>query len=123
MTHSPIDRISLYVAVAGAILALGAFLVGGPVTGLGAAAGGAVAVLNFVALRFLLGRFVAAPDARKGGVMALLVMKLGVVGAICWFLIVGLGVDAVGFAVGLGALLLGIMMGSGRLIAAVSEEG
>lgn len=126
MTQSPIDRITLYVAIAGALLALAAFLLGGMVTGVGALVGGAVAVVNFIALRWLVGRLVsqsAEPHpASKGGMMMLLVVKLGVIGAICWFLIVEVGVDAVGFAIGLGALLLGITMGSGRMIAAVSEE-
>jgi hypothetical protein len=81
-----------------------------------------VSLANFAALRFLAGRIFA----RRGSPFAtvgLLMLKLGLLAAICFVLIVRLGVDGLGFAIGCSALVLAIFTSSLLQTSAITADG
>jgi len=110
-THVP-----RYVAIAAvALVALG-FLLGSATVGVGAIAGGVVAVLDAWALTWLAVRVVSgAGFMSRGFAAALLGVKLFFLLGICWALLARFGVDPVGFCLGLGALVLGMLYGGAEL--------
>ncbi len=89
-----------------------AFLMGGLELALGAAIGGAVATMNWVFLRWLTVAITTGSMQKRAGVTFLLVLKFGVMIALCWALIARWGVHPVGFAVGLGALVVAVFVGT-----------
>lgn len=95
----------------GSVLVLLAFVGVGDRTGVGALVGLLVSVANFAALRFLAGRIVGG-GGNQGAMVGLLMLKLGFLAAICFVLIVRLGVDGLGFAIGCGGLVLAILTAS-----------
>jgi hypothetical protein len=96
----------------GSLLVLLAFAGIGTHAGLGALIGLVVSVANFAALNFLAGRILAGGGAKQSALVGLLMLKLGLLGAICFVLIVRLGVDGLGFAIGCGGLVLAIFTAS-----------
>ncbi len=120
-----LDRITLLVSAFGAAIAALCFAIGGIDTGLGAAAGALVAVVNLIALRVLVGRLLMGQRqkrATRAVASALLASKLAVLGLVVWVLLVEVGVDAVGFALGLGALVVGATAAAGPLLGGLSGE-
>ena len=104
-----------------------AFLMGGLALALGAAIGGAVATMNWVFLRWLTVAITTGSMQKRAGVTFLLVLKFGVMIAVCWALIARWGIHPVGFAVGLGALVVAVFVGtamsaSTALTVATSEK-
>lgn len=107
-----LNRITLYVAVFGALLAGGTFLVAGVSPGVGAIVGATVALLNWMALRWVISRVQGATNQSQAGLMILLVLKMAALIAVSWALIARWDVNAMGFAVGTGSLVVGILLGS-----------
>lgn len=95
----------------GSLLVVIAFAGFGSRVGLGALVGLLVSLLNFAALRFLAGRIVSG-GGKQGALVGLLMLKLGLLAALCFVLIVRLGVDGFGFALGCGGLILAIFTAS-----------
>ncbi len=102
-------QIPRYVAISAALLVALAFVLGGAVTGLGAAVGGIVAVLDAFAMLWLAQKMLAGAPAMRSFAAVLLGAKLIVVLAICWALLARWGVDPIGFAVGLSAIVVGVL--------------
>lgn len=120
LTH----RIAVVVAVTGVAATGLAWALGGTDLAAGAVAGAIVALSNWTALRWLLGRLTrpgATRSARAAGI--LLTLKMGAVFVVCWWLIVGLGLDAVGLALGLTALPVGLVLGALGTGVAPSGDG
>ncbi|MFO0692612.1 MAG: ATP synthase subunit I [Polyangiales bacterium] len=89
------------------------FLLGGlPVLG-GSVVGSIVALGNAAFFRWLVERLRQGSMQQRTGLMGLLAVKMGVMIALCYGLIVKWGVHPVGFAVGYGALVAGVFVGSG----------
>ena len=105
-------RITRYVAAFAVMFAVVTFVVGGVAPGVGAAIGGTVAVLNWVFLRWVTEQVTRGSMNRQAGLMFLLVLKFGVLIAVCWALIVRWHVHAVGFSIGLSALVAAVFLGS-----------
>src|SRR5690554_5786025 len=112
MDRPTLDRITLHVVGACALLAVAAFAFGVASMGFGALAGGALAVANWFAMRWVGRRLMVANDHGRlvwGVTLATKMMALlGIVWAV---LSTGL-VDPTGFAVGLGGLVLGVLTGT-----------
>jgi len=106
------SRFTRYVAVFAAVFAVVTFLVGGVAPGVGAAIGGTVALLNWTFLRWLSEQITRGTLRRQAGLAFLLVLKFGVLIAVCWALIVRWHVNAVGFSIGLSALVAAVFLGS-----------
>jgi hypothetical protein len=104
--------ILLHIALFATLLATGAFVIGGTAVGLGAMAGGAVALVNGLGLAWIVDRLVHGTMRQKTLVSVVLCLKFGVLAAVSALLIVGLGVHPVGFLVGVTALVLGSMSGA-----------
>lgn len=116
-------RILLHIAAIAALLTAATFLVGGVRPGVGALAGGAVAVANWAGLKWLGERIVRGGGRQRAAVAVLMMLKLAAVGAVCFALVVRLGIHPLGFLVGLSAFALGTMTGSAQGQAMVEEEG
>jgi len=106
-----IDRLSAAIAGAGAFAGASAWALGGAHTGNGALVGALVVYLNWIALRWLLERFVHR-GARRGPLVALLLLKMVAIFVVCWVLVVRVGVHGLGFALGLTALPIGLVLGA-----------
>lgn len=105
-----------YVAVAAVALVSLGFLLGGTEVGVGAIAGGVIAVLDAWALTWLAVRVVTgAGFMGTGFAAALLGVKLFLLLGVCWAVLARFHVDAVGFSLGLGALVLGMLYGGAEL--------
>jgi hypothetical protein len=117
-------RITLHVAAVGAILSGIAFLVVGGDPAIGTLVGSVAAVLNWVALRWLIARLASGETRSKAGVAVLLGLKMAALMAVCYALIARFDVHPVGLAIGLGALPLGVILGASRAAsrAEMSEE-
>ncbi|MFW6050332.1 MAG: ATP synthase subunit I [Myxococcota bacterium] len=115
-------RILTNIAAFAAVLTAGAFLVGGVEPGIGALAGGAVAMANWVSLRWL-GERIVGGGAGRVAASVLLAFKLVVLGIVCWLLIGRFGAHPVGFIVGVSAFVLGTLVGSSQGRTAAEEEG
>ncbi len=110
MEKAPIDRLTLNVALAGVVLTVLVFAIGGLSPAVGAAVGAVVAVLNFVGLRWLVMRLVHGPQKSRGSTAVMLAMKMVFILAIIWILLAKVGVHPIGFAVGFSALFIGFAM-------------
>jgi hypothetical protein len=111
-----------HIAVFAAILTAGAMLVGGPQVALGAAAGGAVAIANWLALRWVAHRIVNGTMGQRAAVTVVLCSKMGVLAVVSWALIVKWGLHPVGFLVGVTALVLGVFSGATASQRQIAEE-
>jgi hypothetical protein len=105
-----IDRITTYVAGLGVLLTAGAFLVSASV-GVGALAGAAVSIVDFLAIRWIAARMMAAGEKARAVLALVLVGKMALLlGGCAAILFVG-HVSALGFMVGIGAMVLGVLLG------------
>ena len=123
MEENVTARMTLHIALSGAVLTALVYFLVGPASGGGALVGATVAVLNWLALRWLLARIMRGTDRKRIGVSLLLVGKMAVLMAVCWMLIAHLDVDALGFIVGISALFIGLALGSARARHLTQEEG
>jgi hypothetical protein len=92
----------------GALLVLATFAGLGSHAGVGALFGVLVSLANFAALTFLASRIFAGGARRQTAMVGLLMLKLGLLAAVCFALIVLLGVDGLGFAIGCSALVVAV---------------
>lgn len=118
MEKAPIDRLTLNVALAGAVLTVIVFAIGGLGPAVGAAAGAVVAVVNFVGLRWLVMRLIYGPERSRGATAVMLAMKMAFVLAVIWILLAKAGVHPIGFAVGFSALFIGFAMAGKNVLTA-----
>jgi hypothetical protein len=111
MNRRALDSLTTAIAFSAAIAVSASYAFGGLRVGAGALAGGAVALGNWVFVRWLLSRIAAGNALTQAGLMTLLAAKLGALGVVVWILIGLLGLHAGGFGIGLGALVIGILFG------------
>ncbi len=104
-----------YVAAAAVLLALLALAIGGREVGLGAAAGGVVAVVDAWAIIWLVSKILTGTGIGRAIAVALLASKLIILLAVCWALLARLAINPIGFAVGLGALAVGMLFAGAML--------
>lgn len=110
MERQTIERITKWVAGLTLPLIFVAFFAFGLEAAIGAVAGAAVSVANWMALRWLVNKILVASDRARAVLMLLLVTKMGVVLGLVALLL--RFVDGVGFTIGLGALVLGVLLGA-----------
>lgn len=105
-------RITLYVVGASVALTMASLLLGGATMAIGAAVGGALAVANWFAMRFVGRRLLLANDKGRMVWGSLLGLKMLVLMIVAWAVLATGVVDPMGFSVGLGSLVLGILAGA-----------
>ncbi len=110
MNAHVLDRITLFVTAAAAPMVILAFVLGGVPMATGALVGAAIAIGNWMSLRWLMRRIAIASDRGKAGLMLVLVAKMTAV-LVVTFVAVRY-VDATGVLLGLGALVIGVVAGS-----------
>jgi hypothetical protein len=118
LERSTLRRITLYVVGASVLLTLVATAIGGLEMGFGAAVGGALAVANFVAMRWVAHRILTANDKGRLVYATLLALKMSALLAITWLILSTGWVDPTGFTIGLSGLVLGILAGAFHTAAA-----
>jgi ATP synthase I chain len=119
MTKASADRMTVFVAALGLAIALG-YLSVSTRAALSAGVGGVVGLLNFLALRYIVGRVVDGDMQRKAGLIGLIYLKMGgVMFAVYWVISSGF-VAPIPFTVGLSSLVVGLIVSS--LIAASSTS-
>ena len=107
-----LQRITRYVIGASIALTALAFVLGGLWTGVGAAVGAALAIGNWVLMRFVGQRLLVATDAGRIVWGAILMVKMGVLLAIAWAVLSTGAVDPIGFSVGVSGLVFGLLLGA-----------
>jgi hypothetical protein len=112
MDPSLADRITLAITGTGAIIAVLCFAVLDSAAGVGALVGAGLAVANWLALRWVSNRLARGSGRERGSASLLLVLKMGLLMAVCWALVVRVGLDPTGFLLGMGAFVVGILAGS-----------
>lgn len=112
MESRTLNRITLHVAAVGAVLSGGAFLVVGGAPAVGTLVGAVVAVANWLALRWVIGRVAKGSARTRAVLMTLLALKMGALMAVCYALIVRFDVHAIGFTVGISSLVVGLLLGA-----------
>jgi hypothetical protein len=105
-------RITVFVVGASVLLTAVAFALGGKTMALGAAAGGGVAVANWLAMRWVAQRLLVANDRGKLVWGTLLGLKMAALLAITWAILSTGVVDPTGFTIGLSGLVLGAVGGA-----------
>jgi hypothetical protein len=105
-----IDRITSYVAGLGALLTAGAFMVSTS-AGIGALAGAAVSIADFLIIRFVAARMMVAGEKARAILSLVLVGKMTLLLGVCAAILFYGRVNAFGFMVGIGAMVLGVLLG------------
>jgi hypothetical protein len=105
-----IDRITSYVAGLGALLTAGAFVVSTSV-GIGALAGAAVSLGDFLIIRWVAARMMSAGEKARAILSLVLVGKMSLLLGACAAILFYGHVNAVGFMIGIGAMVLGVLGG------------
>jgi hypothetical protein len=94
-----------------ALLTIGALIMGSPRFAAGVLTGGLLAIANFFWMLSILKRVLLVPSGRAGRfVQVRYVLRLGVLALVIWFLIVRVGIDAIGLLVGLSVLVINIIV-------------
>ena len=101
-----------YIVGASVALTVAAIVLGGVGTGIGAAAGGALAVGNWLVMRWVGERLMVANDKGRLVWGTLLGLKMFVLMGICWLVLSFGGVDPIGFTIGLSGLVIGALAGA-----------
>ena len=115
-----LKRITHYVIGASAVLTAVAFFLGGAWMGLGAAVGGAVAVGNWLGMRWIGERLLRANDKGRMVWGSLLAFKMAAILGVVWMILATGWVDPMGFALGMSGFVLGILGGAFHLAASGS---
>jgi hypothetical protein len=121
MDDRSLKRITAYVIGTCAALSAVSLAAFGLGTGLGALAGGAIAVANWFAMRWVGRRLMVANDKGKAVWGALLALKMAALLGVIWAVLSTGVIDPTGFAIGLSGLPLGALLGA--LHTALSREG
>ena len=112
MTSQQTQRITQTLLGAIVVLVGLSFLFGGQAAGIGAAVGGLVALLNWLAMSWIVRALVGGRVAHKAAATALLSGKLVLLSAVCWGLLTRFDLHPMGFAAGLSALFIAIGLGA-----------
>lgn len=111
LQRDTLNLITRFVVIGSALLVAIAFLVGGPQMGVGAIAGGAFAVVNWLAMRWLGQRLMVANPRGRTFLGILLAAKMFVsLGVVALILATRL-IDPIGFVIGFSGLIVGIVAG------------
>lgn len=111
-TRLTFRRITLYVVGASVVMTALSFALGGATMGVGAAVGGALAVGNWMLMRWVGRRLMVANDKGRMVWGGLLAFKMVLLMAVAWGILATGWVDPMGFTVGLSGLVLGILVGA-----------
>ena len=106
-----LERTTYYVIGASITLTVLAFVFGGLDIGLGAAAGGLVAVVNWLAMRWIGGRLTVANQRGKATWGSLLAMKMAAVLVVVWLILKSGAIAPLGFIIGMSGFVLGVILG------------
>ena len=105
------SRITIYIAGCSAVLAGLCFVAGGLSLGLSAIVGGVVAVLNWLAMRWIGERVMVANERGRVRWGVLFALKMAAVVAVIGLLLEFGGVDPLGFMIGMSGFVAGLLLG------------
>lgn len=106
------NRITISIVGLGILLAAVTYGVAGIYSGGSAAVGAIIAVANFYLFGWIADQVVKGSVRKRTGLMFLLVVKMGALMALIYFLISRHWIEPIGFMVGISALVIGVIVGS-----------
>lgn len=112
MSKASATRMTVFVAVLGLLTSLAALVLAGSHAGLSTAVGATLALANFMLLRTIVARIVDGDMHRKGSVVGLLFLKMGVLMGLVYLVIARHWVEPIAFTVGLSSLVVGLISSS-----------
>ncbi len=110
------DRMTLLVALLAVALTATALLFMGAWSGLSAAVGGVIAVVNWYLYRWVVLRVTTGSVRKHAALMVLLAAKMVALATLVYFLITRHWVEPLGFLLGVSALVGGLLFGSARYL-------
>ena len=123
MTRQTVDRMTVLVAAVGVALAAGGFAFGGARLAEGIAFGAAIALANWLVLRWIVGRVVGGQVRHKAGFGALVFVKMAALIGIVYQTLHAGWIDPMGFTIGFSALFLGVMLGAALYSSGATADG
>jgi hypothetical protein len=112
VNRSTVEHMAVYIAGLGALAALATYFVAGSWMGASAAIGAVLAIANWHLYRWIVGRVTRGSVRQQSALMLLLVVKMGALMALVYFLISRHFVEPIGFMIGISALAVGMVAGS-----------
>ncbi|MBN1652667.1 MAG: ATP synthase subunit I [Deltaproteobacteria bacterium] len=112
MNRSAISTISVFIGGFGLLFALATAVVLGASSGLSAAVGALIAIVNFILFGWIVNRVVGGSVKKRAALMFLLIAKMGVLFGLIYYLVTRQWVEPVAFMVGFSALVVGVLTGS-----------
>lgn len=110
MDEKAFHRVTPVIAIAGVLITAGCHLLGGWPVALGSIGGVVLALLNWQGIRWVARKIATGSTQKRSMVMALLTLKMGVLGVTVWLALRVLALDAVGLCAGLSALVVGLFV-------------
>lgn len=107
----PSHSLTGVLALLGVAITLCCWTAWGPARGAAAAVGSTVSVLNWVSMRWLIGRILAADASSRAGFSLLLVAKMGALMGVLYLLMQHFALDPLGLVLGLSVLFVGPVFG------------
>jgi hypothetical protein len=123
MTRAAAQRLTWFIVGLGVIAIACMQLLGGVPAAQSAAVGVAVALANWFALRFIVGKVVAGNVRTQARFALLLVVKMAAVMALCLLLVGSRLVEPIAFTVGISTLAIGGLLGSFAHIVSAQPAG
>jgi hypothetical protein len=112
MSRSAVERVTWFILGLGAAATIAAYAMGGRHAAASAAAGAAVAVANWLLLRFIVSRVVSGTVKNQAAFSFVLVAKMGALMGIIFVVLRSGLVQSIPFTVGVSTLVVGSLVGS-----------
>jgi hypothetical protein len=112
MTRAAAERLTWFIAGVGAVTIAAVAALRGPVPALSTAAGVAIALANWFALRMLVDRLLGGSIRRQAGLALVLIAKVGAFMGAVFILLQGGYVQPIPFTFGVSSLMVGPILGS-----------
>lgn len=110
--RKPSHSLTGVLALLGVVITLSCFAAWGTERGVAAAIGSTVGVLNWISLRWLVGKMLVAESALRAGFGLLLVAKMGALMGVLFVLMQHFAIEPLGLILGLGVLFAGPVLGA-----------
>jgi hypothetical protein len=112
MTRAAAERLTWFIAALGAVVSVAVTATQGAWAGASSAAGVAIALANWLALKLLVDRLLGGSIQRQAGLAIVLIAKMGAFMGAIFFLLQRGWVQPIPFTLGVSTLMAGPLLGS-----------
>lgn len=124
MSRAAVSRVTWFIVGLGVAAVVAAYALSGRGAALSAAAGVAVAIANWQLLRFIVWRVVSGTVKNQAAFSFVLVVKMGGMMGLIFFLLYSGAVQPIAFTIGVSTLVAGSLLGSFvHVLTAPAAEG